>query len=114
MILGALQAKGGQKYLERCADENPTAFLTLVGKVLPLQLAGAAEAPVVIKIFKYDGPVDDAHVARPPIIDADPAPLSLPQPASSPTLPTSAKETDLGTPVGRILPLSPRRERCRI
>ena len=58
--------------------------------------------------------VDDAHVARPPIIDADPAPLSLPQPASSPTLPTSAKETDLGTPVGRILPLSPRRERCRI
>jgi hypothetical protein len=38
MILGALQAKGGQKYLERCADENPTAFLALVGKVLPLQL----------------------------------------------------------------------------
>jgi hypothetical protein len=38
MILGALQAKGGQEYLERCADENPTAFLALVGKVLPLQL----------------------------------------------------------------------------
>jgi len=37
MILGALQAKGGQRYLERCADENPTAFLTLLGRVLPAQ-----------------------------------------------------------------------------
>ena len=36
MILGALQAKGGQAYLERCADANPTAFLALVGKILPL------------------------------------------------------------------------------
>jgi hypothetical protein len=38
MILAALAAKGGQKYLERQADENPTAFLTLVGKILPLQV----------------------------------------------------------------------------
>jgi hypothetical protein len=41
MILEALENKGGVEYLERQADENPTAFLTLVGKVLPLQLTGA-------------------------------------------------------------------------
>lgn len=38
MILQALANKGGVEYLERQADENPTAFLTLVGKVLPLDV----------------------------------------------------------------------------
>jgi hypothetical protein len=40
MILGALDAKGGQAYLERQADEHPTAFMTLIGKVLPMQVTG--------------------------------------------------------------------------
>ena len=40
MILGALSNKGGMAYLERQADDNPTAFMTLVGKVLPLQVTG--------------------------------------------------------------------------
>lgn len=40
MILEALNEAGGIEYLQRQADENPTAFLTLVGKVLPLQLSG--------------------------------------------------------------------------
>jgi hypothetical protein len=53
MILGALSAKGGQKYLERQADENPTAFLSLLGKVLPLQMTGADDGPPVIKIIRY-------------------------------------------------------------
>lgn len=38
MILGALDDAGGQAYLRRQADENPVAFLGLVGKVLPHQL----------------------------------------------------------------------------
>lgn len=41
MILAALDGKGGINYLMTQADENPTAFLTLVGKVLPLQVNGA-------------------------------------------------------------------------
>lgn len=41
MILEALSNKGGVGYLEQQADDNPTAFLTLVGKVLPLQVNGA-------------------------------------------------------------------------
>jgi hypothetical protein len=40
MIVEALHNKGGVEYLERQAEANPTAFLTLVGKVLPLQVAG--------------------------------------------------------------------------
>ena len=40
MILEALAQKGGAAYLARQADENPAAFMTLVGKVLPLQVTG--------------------------------------------------------------------------
>ena len=35
MILGALDDAGGQKYLAIQAVENPSAFMTLIGKVLP-------------------------------------------------------------------------------
>ena len=38
MILGALEAKGGQEWLERQMVRNPVAMLTLIGKVLPSTL----------------------------------------------------------------------------
>ncbi len=43
MILGALDDAGGQSYLAGCAKDprTATAFLGLVGKVLPLQVTGA-------------------------------------------------------------------------
>lgn len=37
MVLNALSEAGGEQYLLTQARENPNAFLTLVGKVLPLQ-----------------------------------------------------------------------------
>lgn len=40
MILTALSEAGGVEYLVRQAEKSPTAFLALVGKVLPLQLTG--------------------------------------------------------------------------
>ena len=46
MILGALNAAGGIKYLQRQANDNPGAFLTLVGKVLPMTIAGDRENPI--------------------------------------------------------------------
>jgi len=46
MILAALSGVGGQKYLEEQAQRNPTAFLTLLGKVLPLQLQGDKQNPL--------------------------------------------------------------------
>ena len=39
MILGALSDAGGQKYLVAQAKDNPNAFMTLVGKVLPMTVA---------------------------------------------------------------------------
>lgn len=40
MILEALERKGGVDYLARQATENPKAFLSLLGRVLPQQLTG--------------------------------------------------------------------------
>lgn len=48
MILAALDAAGGEAYLTRQAHENPTAFLALLGKVLPTEVT--AEAGVVINV----------------------------------------------------------------
>jgi hypothetical protein len=48
MILGALDGAGGVDYLIEQSQKNPAAFLTLVGKVLPLQMTGANEGPVII------------------------------------------------------------------
>lgn len=46
MILAALDAAGGADYLLTQAHANPSAFMVLVGKVLPLQLSGANGGPV--------------------------------------------------------------------
>lgn len=43
MILKALDEAGGIDYLVQQSEDNPTAFLTLVGKVLPLQVNGPGE-----------------------------------------------------------------------
>lgn len=44
-ILEAARKAGGEGeivgYLTQQAEENPTAFMSLLGKVLPMQLAGA-------------------------------------------------------------------------
>lgn len=46
MILEALDESGGVEYLKQTAIDHPTAFLTLVGKVLPLQVTGNDGGPV--------------------------------------------------------------------
>ena len=50
MILGALNKSGGEGYLIKQASENPTAFLTLVGKVLPMTVQGDANHPLTFTI----------------------------------------------------------------
>jgi len=50
MILGALDKAGGEEYLMRQANENPSAFMTLLGKVLPLQLQGDKQNPLPISV----------------------------------------------------------------
>jgi hypothetical protein len=47
MILAALDKAGGEAYLARQANENPGPFMTLVGKVLPTQVTGKDDAPLI-------------------------------------------------------------------
>jgi hypothetical protein len=46
MILNALSAAGGERYLLQQARRNPTAFLQLVAKVLPHTITGVNDGPV--------------------------------------------------------------------
>jgi hypothetical protein len=51
MILEALDNAGGVNYLVAQSKDNPTAFLSLVGKVLPMTVAGTDGGPVAITVF---------------------------------------------------------------
>lgn len=46
MIINALGKVGGEQYLAEQAQKNPTAFMGLIGKVLPMQLTGDGGGPV--------------------------------------------------------------------
>lgn len=50
MILKALDEAGGVEYLTRQAEDNPTAFMTLIGKVLPMQVTGEGGGAVIHEI----------------------------------------------------------------
>ena len=50
MILAALDTVGGPGYLVAQASANPTAFLTLIGKVLPMTVVGDPDAPIKHKV----------------------------------------------------------------
>lgn len=62
MVLAALDKAGGVDYLFQQSRDNASAFMTLVGKVLPLTLAGDPKNPLVpptITIAAYaDDPAD--------------------------------------------------------
>lgn len=45
-ILGALQAHGGQAYLERIAISKPEVFCSLLGRVLPMTVQGDQDSPL--------------------------------------------------------------------
>ncbi len=50
MILDALEKKGGVDYLVEQADKNPRAFLSLLGRVLPLQVTAENGERLVFEI----------------------------------------------------------------
>lgn len=58
MILGALEEKGGQKYLVEQAGANPVAFMSLLAKVLPTTLQGGDDDAPPIKIDASLSPED--------------------------------------------------------
>jgi len=56
MVLAALDKAGGEYYLLEQSEKNPTAFLTLVGKVLPLQVTGDPDNPLVVHRIELVAP----------------------------------------------------------
>jgi hypothetical protein len=58
MILGALDDAGGQAYLKRQAEQSPAAFMTLVGKVLPTQIAGTDPDGAIHMRYSWAKPDD--------------------------------------------------------
>ena len=49
-VLQSFETVGGAAYLAEQARANPTAYLTLVGKVLPLQVTGENGGPVKLVV----------------------------------------------------------------
>jgi hypothetical protein len=49
-VLQSFETVGGAAYLVEQAKLNPTAYLTLVGKVLPLQVTGESGGPVKVTV----------------------------------------------------------------
>lgn len=73
MIVGALCAVGGTNYLARQAEQNPVAFMSLIGRVLPLQLANAdGSNPIVLHLFAARTVSDEitAERAETPVLEA--------------------------------------------
>lgn len=54
MILGALDDAGGQDYLRRQSIENPTAFMTLIGKVLPTTINADVHGEMKTTVINVD------------------------------------------------------------
>lgn len=56
MIMGALDDAGGKEYLTKQAKDNPTAFMTLIGKYIPSELnaklTGAVKVNGTINFIK--------------------------------------------------------------
>jgi hypothetical protein len=59
MILGALEAKDGQRYLEKVAENDPRTFCALLARVLPLTIAGDAAQPLRYEVVLTFGQSQD-------------------------------------------------------
>jgi hypothetical protein len=59
MVMRALDMVGGCDYLAARAIDTPAAFMALVGKVLPLQVAGDPNNPISY-VLRAPSPVESA------------------------------------------------------
>lgn len=51
MIFEALNRVGGARYLARRAEDNPVAFMSLLGKVLPTHIVGGEGSDVSLHLI---------------------------------------------------------------
>lgn len=61
-IAQAFDKVGGTKYLIRQANENPKAFMALLGKLIPTQLTGEGDEPLIPKSNPLEG-LDEKKIA---------------------------------------------------
>lgn len=54
-IMQAFSNVGGSDYLEKQSEQNPTAFMTLLGRVLPLQHTGEGGGPLSL-VYEWRKP----------------------------------------------------------
>lgn len=54
MVLSALSKKGGVAYLAKQADENPVAFMSLLGRTMPKEITGAGGNPLFPTSIKIE------------------------------------------------------------
>jgi hypothetical protein len=90
-ILSALDKVGGDEYLAKLAIENSSAFASLLGKVLPTQLATDPNSDGgvgVALVFRREIVYPNGHVHIEGV-----TPKQLPSPASH-TLPSQSNSTD--------------------
>ena len=59
-IMEAFDTVGGVKYLKRVAITDPKAFCALLGKLIPVKVAGDAEEPPVLRMT-IDAPPDETR-----------------------------------------------------
>lgn len=50
MILAALEGAGGIEYLQRQADASPAAFISLLGKIVPMQVNANASGDIKVTV----------------------------------------------------------------
>ncbi len=60
MIINALKRKGGVEYLVKQADENPVAFMGLIGKIIPKEITGPGGGPIQMSAFDATQLSDEA------------------------------------------------------
>lgn len=54
MVSQALEGVGGADYLKRQAEANPAAFMTLVGKLIPVQVGGDPDNPIKAEFTDHE------------------------------------------------------------
>lgn len=60
MVLNALDRVGGEEYLQKQAMENPTAFMTLIGKLIPIDV-DVTKKQINVVIGVYPEEQNDRH-----------------------------------------------------
>ena len=84
MILAALERAGGEDYLVQQATANPRAFLSLLGRLIPTQVTGKDDAPLIPESASDVERVTGAFLA---VIKTLPETEAPDQPAAAPQRP---------------------------